>query len=131
MLIEFTLYSDAFLKHDKVIELPDTVELLFYRTPLAMGTLTLTVTNGVTEKQYKVNKEPIDVSEMFTIPGEVKASLTLSVRGKPARRWQIEPFCVRQIDAGFVVIPEIVALKEEVATLKRAIIEINDLIQNN
>ena len=131
MLIEFTLYSDAFLKHDKVIELPDTVELLFYRTPLAMGTLTLTVTNGVTEKQYKVNKEPIDVSEMFTIPGEVKASLTLSVRGKPARRWQIEPFCVRQIDAGFVVIPEIIALKEEVATLKRAIIEINALVQNN
>ncbi len=131
MLIEFTLYSDAFLKHDKVIELPDTVELLFYRTPLAMGTLTLTVTNGVTEKQYKVNKEPIDVSEMFTIPGEVKASLTLSVRGKPARRWQIEPFCVRQIDAGFVVIPEIIALKEEVATLKKAVIEINALIQNN
>lgn len=132
MLIELTLYADSFLRHDKIIELPeDTVELFLHPTVHSVGTLTLTLNNGEKEKQYKIKDKPIDVTEMFTRAGEVKASVTLSVRGKIARTWQIEPFCVKKIDAGFKAIPEIVALKERVSTLEQAVSELAKLITEN
>ena len=132
MLIEFTLYADRFLSHNEIIELPeDIVELSFHKTAHSFGTLTLTLENGEGEKQYKIGNSPIDVTEMFTIAGEVKATVTLSVRGKKARDWQIEPFLIRKIEDGFEAVPEVIALKEKVNTLELAVTELFKLITDN
>lgn len=130
MIIDFTLTTSTYLKHNEVITLPDTVELHFNRTVFSAGELILTVVKGETMgKQYKVPKEgTVDITEFFGEAGEVSASLSLAVRGEVARVWQIEPFCAREIPNGIEVLPEVEHLKEEVATLKRAIVELNTII---
>lgn len=132
MIIDITLYADAFLRHNEIIELPeDTVELFIHPTAHSVGTLTLSLKHGETERQYKIKDEPIDVTEMFSEAGEVLASVTLSVRGEVARRWQIEPFCIRKIDSGLEVLPALEALKERVSTLEQAVTELAKLITDN
>ena len=133
MIIELTLNSSNFLRHNKIVELPeDRVELLFNATAFSVGTLVLTVKSHETEKQYKISPLiPIDVSEHFTTAGEVNAAVSLSVRGNVARTWQIEPFCVRKIPNGFEAIPEIIEMREELETVKKALSELVKIIENN
>lgn len=129
MVIEFTLTHTNYLKHNEVVTIPeDKVELAFVKTHLSIGELILSVMKGTKMKQYKVKDEPVDITEFFTEAGEVNACLSLAVRGEVARTWQIEPFCAREIPAGIEVVPEVEHLKEEVATLKRAIVELNTII---
>jgi hypothetical protein len=93
-----------------------------------VGDLVLTVAKGEKVKQYKVKKDPVDITEFFTEAGEVSACLSLSVRGEVARVWQIEPFCAKEIPNGIEVVPEVEALKGEIKQLKQALYEINNII---
>ena len=131
MIIDFTLLHTQYLTHNEIITLPEeTVELKFNRTIYSAGELILTVVKGESmAKQYKVpNDGTVDITEFFKEAGEVSACLSLAVRGEVARVWQIEPFCAREIPNGIEVLPEVEHLKEEVATLKRAIVELNTII---
>lgn len=133
MKIDFLLTSAKYLHHNKVIELPeDTVELVFLPTAFTSGTLILSISSPVGEKQYKIVLDtPIDVTEMFTVPGEVKASISMTVRGEVARTWQIEPFCVKEIPNGIEVIPAIEDMKQRVSTIASALTELLKLIEND
>lgn len=130
MVINFLLSADKYLRHNEIITLPeDTVELGFDRGIYAAGELILTIAKGSECKQYKIPRENIiDITEFFHEAGEVKACLSLTVRGEVAREWQIEPFCAREIPNGIEVIPEVEALKEEIATLKVALVELHTII---
>lgn len=129
MQIILNLTTTNYLKHNEVITLPeDKVELLFKQTAYSVGDLVLTVAKGEKVKQYKVKKDPVDITEFFTEAGEVSACLSLSVRGEVARVWQIEPFCAKEIPNGIEVVPEVEALKGEIKQLKQALYEINNII---
>lgn len=129
MIITLNLTVTNYLKHNEVVTLPeDSVELLFKQTAYSVGDLVLTVAKGEKVKQYKVKKDPVDITEFFTEAGEVSACLSLSVRGEVARVWQIEPFCAKEIPNGIEVVPEVEALKGEIKQLKQALYEINNII---
>lgn len=130
MKLELILTADEYIPHYEVITLPeDKIELSFLRTGYALGDLTLTVTDGTREKQWRILDKPIDISEFFTEPGVISAAVTLSVRGNAVRSWQIEPFCVRRIEGAIKAIPQITALEERLHTAEKAISELIKLIE--
>lgn len=133
MIIEIPLTQSKYLLHNQIVELPEErVELLFKSTPYSIGRLILTVSRGELERQYKITPDtPIDVSEFFKLPGEVRAAVTLSVRGEVARTWQIEPFVAKAVPGGIEAIPAIVELTERTKVLKAAVLELKNLITQN
>ena len=132
MRVELTLYAEKFVPHNQIIELPETVELFFNTTTHSIGTLTLQVENtGGLKKDYRIGKSPIDITEFFKEPGEVKCAVALSHRGKVLRTWQIEPFCAVQIQDSIEVIPAIEYLKGRVDVLEKAVTELVTLIKEN
>lgn len=132
MIIEISLTSSQYIFHNEIVELPeDKVELLFKSTPYSVGRLTLTVLRGEVEKQYKITPgTTIDVSDFFELPGEVRAAVTLSVRGKVVRTWQVEPFIVKGVPGGVEAIPAIVELTEHIKVLEKAVIELSKIIND-
>ena len=131
MRVELTLYAEKFIPHNQIIELPETVELFFNTTTHSIGTLTLQVENtGGLKKDYRIGKFPIDITEFFKEPGEVKCAVALSHRGKVLRTWQIEPFCAVQIQDSIEVIPAIVELTERIKVLEKAVLELSKIIND-
>lgn len=128
MEIKLYLGKESYVRHDEIITLPvDSIILDLTSGAFALGEKIVTVITADGEKQYRYGK-PIDITEHFTEPGEVKITVSLIVRGEVATVWQIEPFCVKKIPSGLIAIPEITELKERVTTLERAVIETANLI---
>ena len=132
MIIEIRLTQSKYLFHNEIVELPeDKVELLFVGTAHSIGALTLSLKRDENVKQYKIQLgTPIDITEFFSVPGEVKASVALTSRGKVLRTWQIEPLIAKGIPDGIEVVPAVVELQGRVKTLEAAVIELSKIIND-
>lgn len=131
--MKITLYlgADSYLRHNEIITLPEEkVEFEFKNTAHSFGEKILTVRNGETERQYKLADKPVDITDFCTIPGRVEACVSLVVRGEVARTWQVEPLCVKKIEGGFAVIPEIEDIKARIRLLEQAVTETVSIIEN-
>ena len=130
MKITLRLSNADTIFHKEIITLPeDKIEVVVDNNPYLQGELILSLKNGDTEKQYKVGKEPVDIREMFNDAGEVCGALTLLIRGKVAKVWQVEPLCAIVTPSGIELIPEIEYLKARVSTLERALVELKTIVE--
>ena len=129
--LTFKLGASSFIGHNDIITLPDKVLMTFIPTAYSIGDLTLCIASGGVTRKYRIDPESaIDVSEAFAIPGEVAASVILTVRGEKAKGWSIEPFCVREIEGAVESVPKITALEERIRVLEQAVAEMAALIDN-
>jgi hypothetical protein len=131
MIIPLYLGADSFLRHNEIITLPeDKVEIEVKRTAFSNGDIILSVSNENAGKQYKVGRDPVDITELCNIPGRVDMAISLSVRGEVARTWQVEPLCIKEVPCGFKAIPEIAELRRRVSNLEKAVMETVEIIKN-
>lgn len=131
MIINLNLDGRNYITHNEIITVPEEeVKLSFASSVYVLGTLVATVSNGEERLQFKLTKQDkeIDITDFCKKAGQVEITVCLTVRGKVARRWQIEPLCVREIDGSFEVIPEIEELKERLERAEKAIAEMSKLI---
>ena len=129
MKITLRLSNADTIFHKEIITLPEyKIEVVVENNPYIEGELILSLKNGATEKQYKVGKEPVDIREMFNDAGEVCGALTLLIRGRVAKVWQVEPLCAIVTPSGIQAIPEIEYLKSRITTLEHALVELKTIV---
>lgn len=131
MIINLNLDGRNYITHNEIITVPEEeVKLVFASSVYVLGTLVATVSDGAERLQFKLTKQDkeINITDFCKKAGRVEITVSLTVRGKIAKKWQIEPLCVREIDGTFEVIPEIEALKERLARAEKAIAEMSKLI---
>lgn len=132
MVINLSLQSSKFIRHNDIIVIPEEkVELEFITSCYSIGEILVSVRNGSAEKQFKLRDKPIDITDLCTVPGQVDITAQLLVRDNVAKVWQIEPLCVKEISGGYEVIPEIENLKAQLATANQAIAELAKLVKEN
>ena len=129
MNIELNLNAESYVRHDKIITLPDErVAFLFKSACYAIGELLITVKVNNKEKQYKLQSEGgVDITDLITQACEVNMTAQFIINGNVAKTWQIEPLCVREIGGGFEAIPEIEHLKQRISVLEKAVTELSEL----
>lgn len=131
MIINLNLDGRNYITHNEIITVPEEeVKLVFASSVYVLGTLVATVSDGAERLQFKLTKQDkeINITDFCKKAGRVEITVSLTVRGKIAKKWQIEPLCVREIDGTFEAIPEIEALKERLARAEKAIAEMSKLI---
>lgn len=132
MIIKLSLLSGNYIRHNEIIVIPEEkIELEFITSCYSVGNILISVRNGTNEKQFKFADKLIDITDLCTVPGQVDITAQLLVRDKVAKVWQVEPLCVKRIPGGYEVVPEIIELKSQLETTKRAISELCALIKEN
>ena len=131
MIIALSLDGENYVRHNEIITVPEEeVKLGFASSSYLLGVLVVTVINGAKSQQYKLtsNEKEIDITEFCQKAGRVEITACLTVRGEVAKKWHIEPLCVREIDGSYQAIPEIEELKERLARAEKAIAELSQMI---
>lgn len=125
MKIKVTLGAASFAKHHEIITVPEEkVEIAFSSPIYQTDGLIIHVRKDNALKAFKATDGAVDITEFCKSAGLVEMTATLEARGKAAKVWQIEPLVVTEIADGFAVVPELVAIRKEVETIKQALVEI-------
>lgn len=72
----------------------------------------------------------IDISAAFTTPGVVVIDLVQTLNGEIVRTWKIEPIVVKELGGKPVPVPAIENFRQELNTIKAAVLETLKLIKN-
>ena len=125
MKIKINLSADSFAKHHEIItNLEEKVEIAFSSSIYPLDALIISVREGAQGKQYRIKDGVVDITEFCQSAGLVEITAIYEVRGEAAKVWQIEPLVVKELDGGFVAVPELVAIRQEIETIKQALVEI-------
>ena len=125
MKIKVTLGAASFAAHNEIITVPEEkVEIAFSSPIYPLDSLIITARKGAEIKQYRLTDGVVDITELCKSAGLVEMTAILEARGNAAKVWQIEPLVVKELDGGFAVIPELVAMRQEIETIKKALVEI-------
>ncbi|MBQ7314404.1 MAG: hypothetical protein IJW83_00125 [Clostridia bacterium] len=107
-------------------------KITFFSAQYRLGQLIASV-NG-TPVALK-NDRTLDLSPFLKV-GVLEIAVTLVVNGKETMKWTLEPINVRLNETNYEAIPELVSLRrdldslrEDVVTLKKAVLEIVELIK--
>lgn len=125
MKINVTLSAASFAAHNEIITVPEEkVEIAFSSSIYPVDGLIINARKGGDLKRYRPIEGAVDITELCNSAGVVEITATLEARGEAAKVWQIEPLVVKELDGGFAVIPELVDLRQEIETIKQALVEI-------
>lgn len=125
MKIKVTLGAASFAAHNEIITVPEEkVEIAFSSPIYPLDSLIITARKGAAIKQYRLTDGEVDITELCKSAGLIEMTAILEARGNAAKVWQIEPLVVKELDGGFAVIPELVAMRQDIETIKKALVEI-------
>ena len=79
----------------------------------------------------KVKDGILSIPPSFLTPGILLLNLQQVEDGKPIKTWNAEKVILRDLDDKYEVIPEIVLLRNEISTLKKAMKELYGLVNKN
>lgn len=79
----------------------------------------------------KVKDGVLSIPPSFLAPGELHITLQKVENGEITKRWRAERVTLRKLDAEYQAIPELVALHDEVTTLKKALRELYNIVNKN
>ena len=113
------------------IPLPETISLDFSSIVYPLDSLIVTVRNGSLKKSFKPRGKSIDISEFCSHAGSVEIESSLTVNCEVVKTWRIEPLILCEIEHTFMAIPEIEAIKDEIALIKSAINDLVTLFKNS
>jgi hypothetical protein len=125
MKINVTLGAANFAAHNEIITVPEEkVEIAFSSPIYPLDSLIITARKGAEIKQYRLTDGAVDITELCKSAGLIEMTAILEARGHAAKVWQIEPLVIKELDGGFAVIPELVAMRQDIETIKKALVEI-------
>lgn len=136
--IKLNAADNAMVDTRDVLLPADGVELKFSSHYFALGCVSGTVTRcDGARLDFKTTGKPVDISELCNKPGELKIAVSLIRRNEIVKRWSCEPILLKQIDNVYEPIPELVAMREEIAALRldnettrRALTELKAVVDN-
>ena len=79
---------------------------------------------------FKVKGGILSIPPSFLAPGTLLISLQHVEGGEAKMWWHTDKVFIRSLEDKYEVIPEMVMLREEIGTLKRAMKELYGLVQN-
>lgn len=105
--------------------------ITFESSAYNLDKLEVTVSNGEKQKRYTVKNKAIDITDLCQKACVIEFTVALIGNGKVVKTWDVEPLVVREVDGTFNLLPEITALREDMALLKRIVIELNNKINDS
>lgn len=120
---KFVGIEDRFMAGDETI-------LVFESSEYALDELRAIITDGAIAKLHTVKDGRFDISEYCKKACVLEITLDLVMGGAVVKSWQLEPFVVRENGGGYVLIPEIALLREEIRMMKQIIKELNSKIND-
>lgn len=128
MEIEICLGSASFASHQAIVTVPEEkVILAFSSLVYPTEHLIVTVRKSESEKYFRCKDGKVDITEFCDTAGLIEITAILETRGHSAKIWQIEPLIVKELFGSFDTIPELVAIRQELETVKKALIEITEV----
>lgn len=70
----------------------------------------------------------LDITDFCKQAGRIDIVVELIMRGRTIKSWECEPIIVRELNGEFELIPEIVAMRRELALMKQVLKEFNQKI---
>ena len=136
MNISVNLGASHFARIGEIVVHPlaekEKVLVSFTSALYACGSLVVTAENGATTKEYKtLPGAEIDITELCCLPGAVDMSVSLVVKGEAVITWRVEPLLIKAIEQSFEPIPELEDMRNAIATMQSAIVEMNEKIERN
>lgn len=130
--MEFKLALDV----KKFVRIPDVLiageknVIVLESNLYKLGTLAIVIKNEHKEDSYVLeNKQQIDITEFCKKACKIEIKVELIMSGRTVKIWYLEPLIVREIDKGFELIPELVAMRNDIATMKKVIAQLNTRIK--
>ena len=125
------------LERDRIVRIPGVTiageknVITFESSAYNLDKLEVIASNGEKQKTYTVKNKAIDITELCQKACTIDFAVALIGHGKVVMTWDVEPLVVREVDGTFKLLPEITALREEMALLKRIVIELNNKINDS
>lgn len=79
----------------------------------------------------KVKDGMLTIPPEFLAPGILYINFRQFENGEPTKRWNVEKVILRTLGDKYEVIPEMVLLRDEIRTLKKAMKELYGLVHKN
>ena len=136
--IKLNAADNAMISSREVL-LPDgEVHLRFSSHYFSLGCVVGAVTQCDGKQiKFKTTGDDVDISALCDKAGELKISASLIRRNEEVKRWSCETLILKEIDSVYEPIPELVAMREEIAALRleneltrRALTELKTVIDN-
>lgn len=94
----------------------ETLELTF-SGPYRLDNAFLAISSG-NKKERKIRIEDVTtIPDDYLIAGELNLEVIFTARGQVVKRIRVEPILIRELDGTLSAVPEIDAMKAEIATL--------------
>lgn len=130
--MEFKLALDA----RKFVRIPDVLiageknVIVLESNLYKLGTLGVVIKNEHKEVSYVLeNKQLIDITEFCQNACKIEIKVELIMSGRTVKIWYLEPLVVREIDKSFELIPELIDMRNEIATMRKVIAQFNARIK--
>ena len=124
------------LNEKKFVRIPDVLiageknVIVLESNLYKLGTLGVVIKNEHKEDSYVLeNRQLIDITEFCKKACKIEIKVELIMSGRTVKIWYLEPLIVREIDKGFELIPELVAMRNDIATMKKGISQLNTRIK--
>ena len=132
MIIKIPLTAKRLaIPEERKIMLPEDVFIQFTSSTYSLDTLVITVKNGKEKKQYKTTGDPINITPLCKIAGELNIEVSYVVNCEAVKTWQVEPLLLCEVEHSFEAIPIIEALKAEIQKNRAAIGDVAKLLKEN
>jgi hypothetical protein len=125
------------LEMDRIVRIPGVTVageknvITFESSSYSLHKLEVVVSNGEKQKTYTVKNKAIDITDLCHKACVIEFAISLIVKGKTVKTWDVEPLVVREVDGTFKLLPEIIALRENMARLEKVVIELNNKINDS
>ena len=130
--MEFKLALDA----RKFVRIPDVLiageknVIVLESNLYKLGTLGVVIKNEHKEVSYVLeNEQLIDITKFCQNACKIEIKVELIMSGRTVKIWYLEPLIVREIDKGFELIPELIDMRNEIATMRKVIAQLNTRIK--
>lgn len=130
MEIKLSLERNRSVRISGVAIADEAVVLSFESGAFNLDTLVVNVSNGRESIRREVKGRVLDISSLCTIGGVIEIKAEIALKDKTIKKWDIEPLVVRECEGKSQIYPEILLLREEVATMKKIIKELNTKIND-
>ena len=130
MEIRLALEKDRIVRIQGVTIAGESNVITFESNAYRLDKLEVIASNGDKQKTYTVTNKAIDITDLCGKACVIEFAIALIAKGRAIKTWDVEPLVVREVDGTFNLLPEIAAIREDVALLKSIAIELNNKIND-
>ncbi len=130
MEIKLSLERNRSVRISGVAIADEEVVLSFESGAFNLDNLVVNVSNGKESIRREVKGRVLDISPLCKVGCVIEINAEITLKDKTVKKWDIEPLVIRECEGKSQIYPEIVLLREEVATMKKIIKELNTKIND-